>query len=210
MIRVKICGITNREDASEAVSLGVDALGFIFARSPRQISPERARHIITILPATVRTVGVFVNEEMAAVRDILSYCRLDFIQLHGEEPPEFCRAFMPQTIKAIQVKDESSLSSLGAYEGSVKALLLDTYRDGRAGGTGESFDWRMALKAKRLGIPIILSGGLNLSNITRAMSFVKPCAVDINSGIEERPGKKSPILMKELMEAVQTERMRDV
>jgi phosphoribosylanthranilate isomerase len=210
MIKVKICGITNGEDASEAVSLGVDALGFIFAESPRHITPERACHIIEGLPAGVRTVGVFVNEDMDAVKDVLSHCRLDLVQLHGEESPEFCRAFMPRTVKSIRIRDESSLSCLSDYEGSVKALLLDTYREGRQGGTGETFDWRLALEAKRSGMPVILSGGLGPNNISRAISLVKPYAVDINSGIEERPGKKDPYLMRKLMESIRTERERDV
>jgi phosphoribosylanthranilate isomerase len=201
-VKVKICGITNLKDASIAVELGADALGFIFAKSPRRITPQKARDIIDTIPLFVKTVGVFVNEGHTAIREVKHYCGLDLVQLHGDEPPNFCHALMPFTIKALRIKDESSLHSIQAYHGKVRALLLDTYSDEKAGGTGKTFDWKLALKIKKLGIPIILSGGLGPSNIVRAISTVRPYAVDVNSGVEERTGKKSHILMKELMEKV--------
>ncbi|MDP7354307.1 MAG: phosphoribosylanthranilate isomerase, partial [Desulfobacterales bacterium] len=126
----------------------------------------------------------------------------DLIQLHGDESPELCYEMMPHTIKAIRIKDESSLRSSGAYHGKVRALLLDTFSRNKAGGTGKTFDWKLAKKIKRQGIPIILSGGLGPSNIDRAIRTVKPYAVDVNSGVEERPGKKSYVLMRDLMEKV--------
>jgi len=202
MVKVKICGITNHEDASEAVRLGAEALGFIFAPSPRQIVPELARDIIVDLPPFVQAVGVFVNEELSAIRDKVAYCGLDMVQLHGDEPPEFCRELMPRTLKAFRIKDTSSLSPIGAYKGLVKALLLDTYQEGLKGGTGKTFDWGLAVEAGKFGIPVILSGGLGPSNIETAISTVKPYAVDVNSTIEARPGKKDHALMRELMEKV--------
>jgi phosphoribosylanthranilate isomerase len=201
-IAVKICGITDYEDASIAVRLGANTLGFIFAHSPRQITPQKARDIISAIPPFIKTVGVFVNEGLAAIREIKHYCGLDLVQLHGDESPNFCHAVMPYTIKALRIKDASSLHSIQAYHGKVRALLLDTYSKDKAGGTGKTFDWKLALKIKKLGIPIILSGGLGPSNIDEAINTVRPYAVDVNSGVEERAGKKSHILMKELMEKV--------
>ena len=201
-MEVKICGITNHEDALAAAELGAGALGFIFARSQRQITPEKARDIITEIPLFVKTVGVFVDEGHDKIKEIIRYCGLDLIQLHGDESPELCYEMMPHTIKAIRIKDESSLRSSGAYHGKVRALLLDTFSRNKAGGTGKTFDWKLAKKIKKQGIPIILSGGLEPSNIDRAIRTVKPYAVDVNSGVEERPGKKSYVLMRDLMEKV--------
>lgn len=201
-IAVKICGITNCEDASVAVRLGADALGFIFAPSPRRITPQKARAIIDTIPPFAKTVGVFVNEGYSAIREIMHYCGLDLVQLHGDEPPLFCHGLMPFTIKTLRIKDEASLHWIQAYYGKVRALLLDTYSKDKAGGTGKTFDWKLALKIKKQGIPIILSGGLGPSNILSALSTVKPYGVDVNSGVEEHPGKKSHILIKELMEKV--------
>jgi len=202
-VAVKICGITDYEDASVAVELGADALGFIFADSPRQIIPQKAREIISAIPPFVKTVGVFVNEDPVVIRNVKHCCGLDLIQLHGDESPDLCCELMPYTIKALRVKDESILRTGRKYRGKVRALLLDTYSKDKAGGTGKTFDWQLALKIKQLGIPIILGGGLGPSNIDGAISIVRPYAVDVNSGVEEqRPGKKSPALMRDLMEKV--------
>ena len=201
-MHVKICGITECEDALGAVRLGVGALGFIFAPSPRRIAPEMARFIISAIPPFIKTVGVFVNEKAAAIREYINYCGLDLVQLHGDEPPDFCRKLMPHTIKAVRIKDESGLEMCAAYRASVRALLLDTYAEDKAGGTGKTFDWQLAIKIREVGIPVILSGGLGPSNIAAAISTVRPYAVDVNSGVEKGPGKKSYALMKELMEKV--------
>jgi phosphoribosylanthranilate isomerase len=202
MVWVKVCGITSKEDAILAFKLGAHALGFIFAPSPRQISPEAAHQIIKTMPPFVKTVGVFVNESPVIIRRVVESSGIDLIQLHGEEPPDLCSEFMPRTIKAIQIKDESSLSEILSYQGRVRALLFDTYSKDKRGGTGKTFDWDLAVKGKELDTPIILSGGLTPSNITMAVSVVRPYAVDVNSGVEERPGKKSPILMREMMEKI--------
>jgi phosphoribosylanthranilate isomerase len=201
-VAVKICGITDYEDASMAVELGAGVLGFIFARSPRQITPQKARDIISAMPPFVKTVGVFVDEEPAAIKEMIHYCGLDLVQLHGDESPDLCCELMPYTIKALRIRDESSLRTSRIYQGKVRALLLDTYLEDKAGGTGKTFDWQLALKIKKLGIPIILAGGLGPSNIDDAVSTERPYAVDVNSGVEERPGKKSHTLMKDLMEKV--------
>ena len=201
-VKVKICGITNLEDASIAVNLGVVALGFIFAPSPRQITPQKARAIICALPSFVMTVGVFVNETPAAIREILQYCGLDLVQLHGDESPALCAELMPRTIKAFRIKDKASLQISQPYQGTVRALLLDTYSKEKAGGTGKAFDWNLAVKIKKMGIPIILSGGIGPANIDEAIDMVNPYAVDVNSSVEAYPGKKSSILVKDLMEKV--------
>jgi phosphoribosylanthranilate isomerase len=198
-VKVKICGITNLEDASIAVELGANALGFIFAPSPRQIKPQKARGIIRAIPSFVKTVGVFVNEAPAAIREVMQHCGLDLVQLHGDESPALCDELMPCTIKALRIKDESSLQISRAYHGKVRALLLDTYSKEKAGGTGKTFDWNLAIRIKKMGIPIILSGGLGPSNIDLAIHTVRPYAVDVNSGVEKCPGKKSHILIKALM-----------
>lgn len=201
-VAVKICGITDYEDASIAVELGAAALGFIFAHSPRQVTPQKARDIISAIPPFVKTVGIFVNQDPIEINKIMRYCGLDLVQLHGDESPDFCDELMPYTIKALRIKDEASLRTAQAYRGNVRALLLDTYSKDKAGGTGETFDWQLAIKIKKLGIPIILAGGLKPSNIEGAISIVRPYAVDVNSGVEKRPGKKSHSLIKDLMEKV--------
>jgi len=203
MVKIKICGITNGRDASMAVELGVDALGFIFAPSPRRVSPEKARRIISALPPFVKTVGVFVNEEKDRIQDIMQYCGIDQAQLHGDESPGFCRNLMPRVIKAFRVKDAAGLLPVRRYEGRIRALLLDTYQEGTPGGTGKAFDWRLAAHARGFGVPLILAGGLNPTNIRHAVRAVKPYAVDINSGIEARAGEKDPVLMGRLMKEIE-------
>jgi phosphoribosylanthranilate isomerase len=209
VVRIKICGITNQPDAALAVELGADALGFIFAPSPRQVFPEQARNIIEGLPPFVQAVGVFVDESINRIRDIVDFCGLDMIQLHGDEPPEFCAALMPHAIKAFRLNDSSSLSPISGYRGKIRAALLDTYRKGMQGGTGKTFEWNLAVKAKGMGIPLIISGGLSPSNIRIAITAIQPYAVDVNSGVEESPGKKSVLLIKELMETIQETETRE-
>ncbi|MFC1534594.1 phosphoribosylanthranilate isomerase [Thermodesulfobacteriota bacterium] len=201
-VKVKICGITNFRDASEAIKLGADAIGFIFASSPRQVTPEGARDIIHDIPPFIKTVGVFVNEDPKKIREIMQFCGIDLVQLHGDESSDLCNEFMPRSIKALRIRDELILNSVKPYRGKVRALLLDTYSEEKAGGTGKSFDWDLAVRIKGFGIPVILAGGLSPSNIRSAISTVRPYAVDVNSGVEESPGKKSHVLMKELFEKV--------
>jgi phosphoribosylanthranilate isomerase len=201
-MKVKICGITNKQDASAAVALGVDALGFIFAKSRRLIEPEKARAIIESLPPFVLSVGVFVNEAPTRIMEIAGFCGLDMIQFHGDESPDVCSAFMPRAIKAFQLKDESSLEQIKPYRGKVRAFLFDTYSKEKRGGTGKTFDWSLAVNGSLQGMPIILSGGLSPSNIEYAVLTVKPYAVDLNSGVEKSPGRKDHNLMKQLMKVI--------
>jgi phosphoribosylanthranilate isomerase len=209
MTRIKICGITNLEDALLAIRLGADALGFIFAESPRQITPINAKAIIHNLPPLIKTVGVFVNEDPARIKEIKSFCGLDLLQLHGDESPEICQGLMPYSIKAFRLQNEADIRNIKRYPGVVRAILLDTFQKGKAGGTSKTFDWSLAVKAKEAGLPIILAGGLGPANIQEAVTTVKPYALDVNSGVEERPGKKNPVLMKQLMAKIKEYRIQE-
>ena len=201
-VKVKICGITDYNDARLAVELGVDALGFIFAPSPRRISPEAALKIISALPPFILKTGVFVNESQKIIDETVRFCGLDLIQLHGDESPDICECFMPRSIKAFQIKDGATLQSVEPYQGKVMVFLFDAYSKEKRGGTGETFNWDLAVAGKKYGVPVILSGGLSPLNIEKAILNVRPYAVDVNSGIETSPGKKSPGLMKKLMQII--------
>lgn len=199
MVRVKICGITNLEDARLAVELGADALGFIFAESPRHITAEKAKAIILTLPPFVSKVGVFVNEEKGRVKEIASICGLDTLQFHGDEPPLYCQDFEEKIIKAFRIGKAFDLSILSQYR--VDAFLLDTFTSDAFGGTGKAFDWNVAAEAKKYG-PIILSGGLTAENVAEAIRLVQPYAADVSSGVEEQPGKKDRAKLKAFFESV--------
>ncbi len=200
MVGVKICGITNLEDALAATELGADALGFVFAPSPRRIEVSEAGGIIAQLPPFVTTVGLFVNEARLRVRETLKRCRLNAVQFHGDESPHVCEEFMPvvKVIKAFRIKDEESLKQIGQY--SVSACLFDAWVENKPGGTGKTFDWNLAAAAKDFGLTLILSGGLNPDNVARAIKKVEPYAVDVSSGVESTPGKKDYKLMKEFIQ----------
>jgi phosphoribosylanthranilate isomerase len=202
MVRVKICGITNLEDALLAADLGAQALGFIFySKSPRSIKPEAARDIISSLPPLVLSIGVFVDEEAGVVREVAQTVGLDWVQLHGKESPDYCRTLGRRVIKGFRVQDESSLAVLPDYRDAVQALLLDTYRPGTPGGTGETFDWELARRAQDYG-PIILAGGLTAANISQAITVAQPAAVDVASGVEAGPGVKDPEKLRAFFAAV--------
>lgn len=187
MVKVKICGITNLGDALVAAELGADALGFVFFKgSPRYIPPEEAGKIIRDLPPFITTVGVFVDEKPEEVERIMKSAALDVAQLHGHEPPEACR-ISGRVIKAIRIKELTDLHPLRQYR--VSAFLLDTYTAQSFGGTGQVFNWDIAVDAKQFG-KIILAGGLNPDNIEKAIRWVRPYAVDVSSGVEENRSKK--------------------
>jgi phosphoribosylanthranilate isomerase len=198
MVRVKVCGITNVVDALAAVEYGADALGFVFADGPRRITPAAARDIVDHLPPFVAKVGVFVDAPPDIVASAIETCRLDFVQLHGSETPAYCETFAPRVIKAFRVKDESVVGLLPQFK--VAAYLLDTWSEASAGGTGHSFDWSIARKARSAG-PVILSGGLNADNVTDAITVAKPYAVDASSGLEAGPGIKDHARMRAFIRA---------
>ena len=199
MTWIKICGITNLQDAMDAASLGVEALGFIFARSPRRITPLAAKEIIRSLPPPVLKVGVFVDEERAEVRRIADGCGLNALQFHGQEPPEYCQEFLLPVIKTIAARSLDRLRDVEKYP-SV-AILLDTWSADRAGGTGKTFPWEWAKEAqgKR---DIILSGGLNPASVYQAIKEVRPAGVDVCSGVEQIPGKKDLLKMIDFVKEV--------
>jgi len=199
MTWIKICGITNVEDALEAVSLGVDALGFIFAPSPRRINHSLAREMVRHLSPSTLKVGVFVNEELRKVRRIAEDCALDALQLHGQEPPEYCRQVHLPVIKAISVKDALSLKEMDGYP--FASILLDAWSADQAGGTGKTFCWEMAREARKKR-DFILSGGLNAQNIFQAILELRPLGVDVCSGVEKTLGKKDRDKMTEFVKEV--------
>ena len=197
MVRVKICGITSVEDALQAVQAGADALGFVFyERSPRNLDPLRAANIISNLPPFVQTVGLFVNADAGFVNDTADRCRLDLVQLHGDEPPEYCEQIRRRVIKAFRVRDAASLAPVRDYR--VAGILLDAYSPGAFGGTGLSFNWELAGIAGKFG-PVILAGGLDLDNVREAVERVAPYAVDVSSGVESSPGRKDPEKVREFI-----------
>ncbi|MDD5737510.1 MAG: phosphoribosylanthranilate isomerase [Candidatus Omnitrophica bacterium] len=200
MVRVKVCGITNLKDAEAACRLGADALGFVFAKSPRRIDAEKARSISLKTPPYISLVGVFVDEDIKKLLKIAEKCRIDCIQLHGNESINYCKQLKKyyKIVKAVRIGEKKNLDGLSGYD--VDAFLLDTYRPGKAGGTGEKFDWNLALRVKKLGRPVILSGGLKPRNVRGAIRKVKPYAVDVSSGVESSPGRKSMKLMKEFIQ----------
>jgi phosphoribosylanthranilate isomerase len=200
-MEIKICGITNLEDATNACSYGADALGFIFyKKSPRYITPEAARHITVTLPRDIARVGVFVNHDIQAVKDIYENCGLNFIQLQGDESPDYCRQLSEFIlIKAFAPRNEDDIDVLKDYP--VKAILLDSREYGLYGGTGKKSNWEMAARIKEAH-PLILAGGLNPDNILEAIEKVIPNAVDVNSGVEVSPQKKDSEKMKIIISVV--------
>ena len=201
MIQVKICGITNKEDAMCAARCGAAAMGFIFyPLSPRNISPEDARKIVRALPAELVKVGVFVNESAAEVKRIVEYCGLDMIQLHGDETPQYCRQFpAAQIIKAVELKNEADLVYANSYH--VGAILVDSRHAGLYGGTGRKANWELACRIRKNKL-LILSGGLNEDNIAKALKEVAPHVLDINSGVELSLGKKDHAKMARIFDII--------
>lgn len=199
MTWIKICGITNIEDGLKASSLGVNALGFVFAHSPRRVNPEMAERITLALPPSISTVGVFVNEDPDEVLRVARYCRLNALQFHGDESPEYCQKFFCSVFKTIRIKEFDSLNDMERY--SDATLLLDTYSPFKAGGTGIPFPWEIALKAKERR-NFILSGGLNPGNIGEAIKKIRPWGVDVSSGVETIPGEKDQLKMMDFVREV--------
>ncbi|HTZ17457.1 MAG TPA: phosphoribosylanthranilate isomerase [Dissulfurispiraceae bacterium] len=197
-MKVKICGITNLEDALAAVEYGADALGFVFyPKSPRVVTPEKAKEIVAQLPPFITTVGVFVNEDPVKIKAVMTSTHLSVVQLHGEESPAQCTLWTP-TVKAFRVKDFVDLKPLEQYK-CMSAYLLDTFAPSSYGGTGQIFNWDIALEAKKFG-PIILAGGLTTDNVEKAVRWVMPYAVDVSSGVEAEKGKKDLQKMKEFID----------
>ncbi|HSC33783.1 MAG TPA: phosphoribosylanthranilate isomerase [Thermodesulfobacteriota bacterium] len=200
MVRVKVCGITNSDDAFRAVELGADALGFIFYKgSKRFIDPRDAHPIISSLPPFVSSVGVFVNQGPDEIKEAVETSGVDTVQLHGDETPEFCTLLPYKLIKAVRVKDTVNTEEVELYP--VLAILFDKHTDEMYGGSGKSFDWGV-LKGIAISKKVILSGGLTPENVSRAIETVRPYGVDVSTGVEDSPGKKNHMKMRKFIEAV--------
>ena len=199
MTRVKFCGFTHQDDVIQAVSLGVDALGFVFyAPSSRYVAPEQAKALMRAVPAFVTRVGLFVNEEVETVKRTFEIARLNLIQYHGDESPEFCDAVGLPYIKAFRVQKGMNLGSEIDHYPNASGFLLDAYVKGQPGGTGEGFDWELIPQSHA---PIILAGGLTPDNARAAIDQVAPWALDVSGGIEIKPGRKDPDKMSRFMDA---------
>jgi len=199
-VKVKICGITNVADGLAAVEAGADALGFIFdERSPRSVRWEAVAALTHLLPATIVKVGVFVDAPADLVRRAIEECGLSLLQFHGSETPEYCLQFGLTSMKAFRIRDAGSLEPIPSYK--TDAWLLDAYSQDKAGGTGEKFDWDLALEAQKLGRPIFLAGGLTPENVAEAVAHVRPYGVDVSSGVEAAPGKKDHAKVRAFIQA---------
>jgi phosphoribosylanthranilate isomerase len=206
-IKIKICGITNAQDAEAAVTAGADALGFVFyAQSPRCIEPAVAKRIIAQLPPFVLAVGVFVNHARDTIRDVFDECGLAFAQLHGDETPIFCESLGRPVLRALRLRDRGSLLALAEYKGrmGVRGFVVDGFSTEAYGGTGQTVDWSLAREAAQAA-PILLAGGLTPSNVQEAIRQVQPYGVDVSSGVEEGPGKKNHEKIRAFTHAVRLE-----
>ena len=200
IVKVKICGITNYEDATAAVDMGADLLGFNFyPKSPRFVTPQKASEIISKLPGFIDTVGVFVNASLEQIRETMDLCQLNWVQLHGDEDPEFCNSFLSlnvKTMKALRVKDQSDIQQAENY--FTDAILLDAFHPEKYGGTGLTFDWNIVGHINKR---IFLAGGINPDNATEAIKL-GVYGIDVCSGIEAEPGKKDHEKMRKLFENI--------
>lgn len=188
--RIKICGITRPEDGLAAVSAGVDAIGLVFYRqSPRAVGIEQAQLIVAALPPFVTVVGLFVDESAVRIREVCDAVPLSLLQFHGEELAAECESFDLPYIKAIRMCDDVDLINLEGQYQSAQGIILDTYKPGVQGGTGDVFDWKRVPQS--LSIPIILAGGLDATNVAAAIEQTKPYGVDVSGGVEVQPGIKS-------------------
>ncbi len=199
--RVKICGITRAEDALAAVAAGVDAIGLVFyPRSPRCVDIEKARNIRGQLPPFVTVVGVFVDQPVDQVRRVADQLSLDLLQLHGNESPEQCRGYGRPYIKGIRMRSDVDLADIERAFTDCRGLLLDAYKPGIEGGTGETFSWKRI--PATMSKPVILAGGLNADNVVDAIGSARPYAVDVSSGVEQAPGVKDAQKIARLARAV--------
>jgi phosphoribosylanthranilate isomerase len=201
--KVKICGITNLADAQAAVEAGADAIGFIFhEKSPRFISLKAAVEISKQLPPFVMRVGVFVNAQEDFALRAIGEAGLTMLQFHGDEPPEFCMQFGLMSMKAFRIRDAESLKKIPDYP--TDAYLLDAFSSTTLGGTGEKFDWDLAIEAQKFGKPVFLAGGLTPENVVEAVKKVRPFGVDVSSGVESAPGKKDHAKVKAFIVAAKS------
>ncbi len=197
MVRVKICGITNLGDAEFAIKCGADALGFIFAESPRRVTVSQASKIIKRVGPWTATVGVFVNENSATIKKIAAACGFGMVQLHGDETAGLIEKLSPlKVIQVLRIQTRRDLSGIKRFKAA--AFLFDTKAPDHFGGTGKTFDWDL-IRQSKISQPVILSGGLKVSNVREAIKRVRPYGVDVSSGVEKSLGKKDPAKVREFI-----------
>ena len=199
MTKIKICGITNLDDALAALELGVDALGFVFTESPRKVTPDKVEQIASQMDIPVLKVGVFVNEDVNQVQNIFDRCNLDYVQLSGNEDKIYLEKLSLPIIKVFKVKDQTVLKEIPQYD--LNLFMLETFNENQYGGTGKTFNWEIAKEAKKFG-RVILSGGLTPENVFSALQQVEPYGVDVSSGVEEAPGKKDKKKLEQFVKEV--------
>ena len=203
--RIKVCGITSVDDARAAVEAGADAIGLVFyEKSPRYVTVEQARQIARTVPPFVTVVGLFVNASDEYMQEVLAQVPLTLLQFHGDEADDWCRGWRRQYIKALRVRPGMSLPDAIAACPGASGVLLDAYRKGVPGGTGESFDW--GLIPDSLEKPVILAGGLHEHNVVQAIDQIAPYAVDVSSGVESQPGIKDHDKLVAFIKAVEMNR----
>jgi len=199
--RVKICGITQLNDALAAIEAGADALGFVFYEgSTRFIAPKEAAKIINSISPFINKIALFVNANSDYVNEVVSQVHIDVLQFHGDEDEAFCRSFNKPYLKAVRMQESTDLNQIANDYSTASGLLLDAFDKEEYGGTGHSFDW--ALSPKNLNLPVILAGGLNHTNVHAAITQTKPYAVDVSSGVEISKGVKDQQLIKQFMQEV--------
>lgn len=202
-IRVKICGITSVEDALAAVEAGADALGFVLHQgSPRYVSPRDIGHIVKAVPPFVIPVGVFVNEPVEHVREVMDTCGLLLAQLHGDESPAYCEALGRSSLRGIRLRDRQSMSAMSGYQACehVRAFVIDAFSEAGYGGTGRLANWSLAAEVAREA-RVVLAGGLTPDNVQEAVQSVRPYGVDVSSGVEASPGKKDHEKLRAFVQA---------
>ena len=200
-VKVKICGITSIADGLAAAEAGADMIGLMFyEQSLRHVTLATAVEISRALPPFVLRVGVFVNPDEARVTRAIAECGLNLLQFHGDEPSDFCTQFGVMSLKALRVRDRETLNQLANFQ--TDAFLLDAHSKTGLGGTGEKFNWDLAVEAHKFGKPIFLAGGLTPENVADAVKQVRPFAVDVSSGVESAPGKKDAAKVRAFVAAV--------
>lgn len=198
-VKVKVCGLTRDEDVRFAVASGVDAVGFVFTSSPRQVSPETALRLTGYVPGGVLRVGLFLNQDRSVIERVLDTVPLDILQFHGSETEHHCNIYGLPWLKAVAMQDAGSLKQAERDYPGAMGLLLDSHAVGQRGGSGKVFDWSLSAPVSK---PVWLAGGLNANNVGQAISMVKPFAVDVSSGVESAPGIKDAAMINAFVRAV--------
>lgn len=198
-VLIKVCGLTREQDVQAAVDAGVDAVGFVFTKSPRQITADRASQLSLLVPESVLKVGLFLNQSKTEIENVLNVVTLDLLQFHGQEQAGLCRMFLMPYLKAVSMHNGGSLRLAQSNYPDAEGLLLDSHVSGQQGGSGKVFDWSKVEPCEK---PVWLAGGLNPGNVAEAINVVRPYAVDVSSGVESSPGIKSASRIGAFVDAV--------